>query len=770
MLNASGHIRSNTYASHGQQQIESMAERAKHYIDENDFVNVGNKVGYFDERKIPLYASYNMSYIPIYGREFHGISDSLGREVLYFCASDSVAPSKLYRATRVGNGPFLYENSPLVPAYMRPNPSQGITADNSYPIKVCGLGCRYIVYACKYKGANKIHLVYTQFSSDPAKWSSFIDVTSIVNGSELGIFCNEEYMTMATVSNSVQPILRLYDRNFNLLKTEALINIAGVADFSPYYSHTDLTLAHQGGAAYIKDQEMLAVYLDLQTYLKTSEMAPSYHNARTGLLLYKVPVIWFRDGQAQIVNQIAPTEYKVDTSGIGIKGGRYGTHVLVYDEYQQVLRNYWQPRDSTDVYFYRIPREQISYTALIEYANSDFTANVKPPDACAWSKVQYMPKLFQGHLYLDCISSSYGRRATYSNYEKLAPSSRTLRMIPGTWYLENFNISCFAIQCFKNANGYVEWDRVCIGAGICPVSIAVNGQRSLGAPSGVTIPGLPSAYVPAASEGSCAYNKRLRKAYFIVSYRTAPAGELQGASFLLEYDFSSSAWKEHKNITAAWKNLNQQSYNSYITYASMSTYSNFFIDADNTLFIDIHAAYASGHGDRIVKIVPQADGSVSMSDARGVGAPWYGYPQIGYDPVFGYFMSNADWRNAYIYASKDYGGTGSEKSRDQVLVSGDQYAFNIGLNSSTGLVAYCQQVPLLLGGFYSIVPPQEVVLKPNTDNYVYFERDQKDKSRVNVKLFTSKQTLSEQQKFYTILATKITTDEGNPIAQESFDI
>ena len=93
------------------------------------------------------------------------------------------------------------------------------------------------------------------------------------------------------------------------------------------------------------------------------------------------------------------------------------------------------------------------------------------------------------------------------------------------------------------------------------------------------------------------------------------------------------------------------------------------------------------------------------------------------------------------------------------------------LQSSQGLVAYIPSIPIFLGGYFSIIEnPIPVTLQPNSDNYIYIERDSNDRTKIIASSSTTR-TINEGDKvFNKILCAKVTTDSANMISVEYYRI
>ena len=118
------------------------------------------------------------------------------------------------------------------------------------------------------------------------------------------------------------------------------------------------------------------------------------------------------------------------------------------------------------------------------------------------------------------------------------------------------------------------------------------------------------------------------------------------------------------------------------------------------------------------------------------------------------------------YTQKTYNDT---DSRDNIYNNCNTYYMY--LQSSQGLVAYIPSIPIFLGGYFSIIEnPIPVTLQPNSDNYIYIERDSNDRTNIIASSSTTR-TINEGDKvFNKILCAKVTTDSANMISVEYYRI
>ena len=100
-----------------------------------------------------------------------------------------------------------------------------------------------------------------------------------------------------------------------------------------------------------------------------------------------------------------------------------------------------------------------------------------------------------------------------------------------------------------------------------------------------------------------------------------------------------------------------------------------------------------------------------------------------------------------------------------------KHIYQIYVQSSQGLVAYIPSIPIFLGGYFSIIEnPIPVTLKPNSDNYIYIERDSNDRTSIIASSSTTR-TINEGDKvFNKILCAKCTTNDSSIISVEYYRI
>lgn len=140
---------------------------------------------------------------------------------------------------------------------------------------------------------------------------------------------------------------------------------------------------------------------------------------------------------------------------------------------------------------------------------------------------------------------------------------------------------------------------------------------------------------------------------------------------------------------------------------------------------------------------------------RGIGLIYSG-------PTYGLTFQGEklDYSYNVYFCQNPIAGTWGGRKTDQVFLStgpaNNRYKFQ--LKSSTGLIAYVPNIAIFLGGYFTqLENPLTVVLLPNTNNYIYLERDG---ATLEIKAYTSKKHYIAEgaRTFNKICIAKITTN------------
>lgn len=767
----------------------SGANALKDYIDQGDFLNFPPRVGFLGDTMVSLNSAFNMSYFAVYEKPFQIITDAEGRESIYFsAASGAGVAKKLFRASRMGvNETFVFENVPVAPGYM-----SGLDAEKNYPVTVIGLSNNYIVYSVVLDGEIKYHLVKTYGSGNHAKWTEYKDVTNLANGGNVAsVIYFDEYDTIAVIrtrtdaeTTHVIKILNLYKyADLSLIRSVDLFDMESCLDYGEFTGR--YTFYDSGAAAYVKNKEHLVLHSCISGKLRHISGVYHYPNAKLLVNIFHIPLEFFQNGDGVISNLISDSEYKHDGSGKGLITNIWGPWTLTYDEYDECLRTVGITRDAVINQIWDVSTQNQPLSHQYAFADYSYRKNLNTPDTCPWAKIQYSPKIMGNYLYMNSYSNSYGNVICAAKYT--SKGSQDLEIVAGSWWLPTkvetadvYQKNYLNIQCIRIDAATTKWLYVAAGTPIKEFTfsdfvggdgIARTGKRTLIDTSYPTPP-IPS--TTSYKTLQCWYNPVVNKFYYLVSDVQSSDSARQGFIFLLEYDLATSAYKEYRdNLPAYWEALCNESIAEYVYDARIYINSNAFVDLDGSMYFSFNRGVPSGQKGCIFKAIEKNDHTIEIVDVetcKGRASTWLGLLYLSYDTNFGYCIgAGLSFTSAGILCSKDYVGSGTEKTVTEFF-GGSYYTVSFGLSGSSGLIAYLQDTPIFLGGYYSVVPAQEVYLHANSDNYIYLVRNRYDRSKVSVEVRKKIMGVPGENAFNRVLIAKVTTDAANPVSQVNYPV
>lgn len=153
----------------------------------------------------------------------------------------------------------------------------------------------------------------------------------------------------------------------------------------------------------------------------------------------------------------------------------------------------------------------------------------------------------------------------------------------------------------------------------------------------------------------------------------------------------------------------------------------------------------------------------------------YSGPTLGYVAATTY--NNNSWvgNNKGVVTQKkiidsDTQDNGIDYSDNDFLFNQKGYKYSWFLQSSQGLVCYIPNIPIFLGGYFSVLNEVlSVTLKPNINNYIYLERDL-NTNQLKAYASTTKDIEEGSKQFNRILLARVLTDSANPIETEYYRI
>lgn len=151
-------------------------------------------------------------------------------------------------------------------------------------------------------------------------------------------------------------------------------------------------------------------------------------------------------------------------------------------------------------------------------------------------------------------------------------------------------------------------------------------------------------------------------------------------------------------------------------------------------------------------------------------------PSLYYSgPKYGFMNAGNGWTKFPQVFYSQYpmiDGTGKRYTDEEFLSDWKNCnKYSMYLQSSQGLIAYIPNIPIFLGGYFSIIEnPIAVTLQPNAENYIYLERDPNDRDNIIASATTVKTIDEGDRVFSKILLAKVTTDSANMIDVEYYRI
>lgn len=756
----------------------------QNYCSSKDYKNVQPSIGYTDEIYYPIYGTYNISFVGSNGLPDWAISDATGREIVYTRSTwDAYGTMKVYRGYRFSdNSDFTFENNPVKPAYFN---------NTQYIERVLGLGCEYM--ACRVidtsNGADRVHLIYTD-GNPYSSWTKYVDITSLISNvgtNQVLVFKKAQTIGIVKIEGTKR---NLYIYNSSLSLVAGPITFFDIADIKTgtidgypikYKGN------HFGCESYVYNDytDEIIIYANSEFITKNSNGTNMgwyrVHVSNT----YSVDTAFLRTGTGKFEPLFPASEFKYysDTgTGKAMNGTDYCANHMTYDDYTYQYRMFRKHWDSSEQHIYKM-NAKIKKKSSYPYENHIKTTQFYTSDACPWAKgISATAHFMNGRLYFGGRQSKrFGTIYLSTEYYKEYLSNRCLKLIPGKWFnlhktVENhengtpidpryintcmINGKC---KCTYTTGGWGTGTLYDITYGDADRNGQTfkNGAYYKGDPI-ITFPFLPSGY---ANTGcNVAYDPIRNKMWGFVS-KTLPNDDW--TIVIMEYDINSSQFKEHEITNTSFHNYinsNKATYNN--AGGHFFNWANYFIDDDGYVYTSIRHNCVPGGAVSHTFVINPVDGT--NSGWRGIGTWWYS-KHIGYDETFGYYYTtDREVNGCWIYHTRNI-ETGADSTDLAGFRSGAGtfLTTQIGLQSATGLVAYTQDIPVLVNGKCRTIPSSEVILYPSCTNYIYVV-GKNDAFRIEAR--KTKAFLSGETSFNTILIAEVDTNAADPIATRYYEI
>jgi len=502
-------------------------------------------------------------------------------------------------------------------------------------------------------------------------------------------------------------------------------------------------------------------------------------------LPYDIPDGYLETGSGEPTLKLTPvTDYKwIDMSrGLALPNDASKDISVSYDEYKDVFYFGHTCQSSTVFRSYRMPIsvDQVDFRNFL--ADYESYTIFLTPDPCPWAKQINTPHYFMnGMLYNYGYSKKYGSAKYATDVENVLVNGNELKYKIGTWWLTTPEEGSLSTLWQSHSFYFyrvteTETKYVChsgLGGKYGEITIedsfigtdgrTYKGKRTINWSTEI-IPKISSNYECI----GCIPDVPRRTIYYIVYDVTAGDPLKQGYCFLLVYNMDAEVFTEYRDMPPEWNEMCETSYTEQqVNSADMRVVSNALIDLDGSVYFCISARKpGSNFSNGATKINLLGTPVITHTKLAHTSYP---YIVIGYDDRVGYFLSSSNiTQGSYglIKSSKNI-ETGEEKTRDEFF-NGNYFDNYIRLRTTTGLIAYDLGTPILVGGYFSTTPEQEIYLNPNAVNYIYFSRDSADREKVNIEVRTRK--IGGEKAFNRVLVAEITTDHEKIIAQKNYPI
>lgn len=752
---------------------DSADNPVKKYIDNMDKLNLSPKVGYLDEKTVPLFASYSMNYIARNSKNFYPISDSYGREVVYIRASTGApgAADRVFKGTRISTiDKFVIENIPIKASYM---------GANDYITNTLAVGADYIIYTCSFNGKGCTHLVKTYGSSNPNLWKEYVDITSITDqGVSGGMQYFSDFKTIATYHTSgsgkqFKLTVKLFRESDKvLIKSVDVINFfnefKAPADL-PFASgsgqgYDNLWMYDAGSACYVRKTQKF-VYMGRIGLNSYDNNRTPQHSAKVFSWVFSVPQSFFQSGAGGFT-RVLKDDYHVGLYNMygenDIASKLWGTIMMTYDEYEDVFRVVSLNRDDHIAQIFTHAVKDANEPVDKWYGIEGTPSSVTTPDAMPWGKkVRGLFSLF-GKL-LVYSGNATGWTTSIIEPQK-SPVANVIECIPGrsaTLDWNGFNINAICSQRIGNTMHYYY------PSGNKLLRLNLNGTRVEGAEAGY--PEMPTSRPSGVNLSRLISYNQSTKVFTYLAADTA-AGKENYPCFCT-YSVATGAWAVYRDYSKFSTELTSYFAQNWAVRKACQTDPQgvTFTDTDGTVSILLYFHYGNWAAERMLTFNPGngtvTGGKVGFSDG-------WGYRVLDWHPNYGYTVGYQDWSEAQkgMRLGKDfYNGAGAEKSREEVL-NGACYAISFGVSSASGLVAYLSEMPIFLGGYFSVCDAREITLMPNSDNYIYLSRDRVDRQKINIYVKNKQFGQDGETAFNRILVARIRTNSANAIETQYYNV
>lgn len=833
-------------------------------IYKNDFINELPKIGYYQEDTVEVLSKYNMNYMA--NESLVLTTESNKQEIMYFIANDggpdSINNLKLYRGYRADdNQAFLFDNEPLIPKYFS---SIGANGDTTKVNSLLGGDNNYIVASIIKNGQGSAawHLINTAYTSDCNKWTSYKDITSIVNsgGTCYQIKYLQEYGTiigiflLSTSCHYENPIrFRVYRySDLSLIKEYPLANPFTLIQLNENYSFNNKEKINNAwdeknictmntisgwcrmGFMYYEKQELLVMICNSMhsswynwdnTTNKGTTLSDSYNLPCK--MVWNVPISVAQGktiGNISLINTIGDwvingtfTSWMSNCSGNLLNSSNQFNKYTSYDTINGRTYVGGKYRDSgVVVRAVRFNNSEQKFEdddpTRKEYQGTVggylFGTYLELPDASLWGKQVFCAPGYWDHLMVNGNSkqgisylwikkwkfvSGYETKnyiePVPGNYQKLGSRPGIFTQVYDssakdtdgnaryfrTWY--NSSMGGIRVQEFKHTTDRDD-------------NIEITLEELKVFPFNPTQSTIYNRLGSNVALRCCAYNPV--GDYVIVMYQNNHTdSETYSFAHKMYFSLILSSGEEiffgpdfDEKLRSCGVGTRNDTVYGWLPTNVAQILPQCVMTLSKTRLIWNHSYFLrdSNYGSNYV-CIDLTDNLRDIASCKNVGAGNC-YSHSNYQRASHIYLGNKlgilcigngwTYRPMRWAIQKPLILTDNAKypTEDEFLANpgNNGNTYYMYLQASQGLVCYVPSIPIFLGGYFETIQnPISVNLQPNTNNYIYLERDFSTKE-LKAYALTTKNIEEGSKQFSRILLARILTNEANPIETEYYRI
>lgn len=784
-------------------QLRSMMERGD-YITANP--KLGVELGY---NEVIVNADFQYSMSSLHANNMLVI-DREGKQVVYFTVENAVSVRSVFKAYRYSEtDPFIFEPAPIAPPFLR---------EDEAVRDMTGAGTEYAVLMTRSKNGPSTNqrwlLAKTNGSSLPTDWTLFADLTNYLYSGMLVNFSlvtinGKDYVLRARANADV--IVDVFDANMTLLRSATLLN------FDNDVCRVDQTANGRINGSLRIGYNMSGVMPDFAWNPKSETIhfmhdGHYYTNHANGLrtgqhwsmsTAHSMPASWIANGIGE-VSDLAPilstgyryhlysdSTWNIFDATMSPDHSSSTNNVVVDDATGDlhVMQNF--SNNASNVGHWRRRRYVPGQVAIgLNNASTNGSTNIAIPEGSPYGKGFIIDNFFivGNKYYFVGISNKHGSVPMVVNskpgvYETLVRENDTVAFDPTKIILSPFSgklttgIGSNFHTIVRNGNPiYVQ---AIVGREM--MEAYEDGDTISWRGTGVTVP-----TVPATLQGpSGIHTNRQVISPTWNGDKTNPVfwALMKTPTYFCIIRHQAGAWSVvaenvgKSQIDSGNASRGDQAY-SHTTMAS-----NHMLTESGRLLLMFSVPVPGGtifalvtmniHTLEVTTTAPSSrfadEPNLANANNPAFTEDWWGNC-FGYHPQYGYYVTKTSKNRATarIFSSRDPKGVGAALTEDEWYTrsKGMRYQTFIVSKASVGLVAYLSSFPVFLGGYYSNIPQSEIVLKPNTDNYIYVERGPNGRSDLQV----TTDTLRRGNTSNRLCIAKVTTAEAIITSSETYAV